>query len=91
MRLTLTVLIALSIPSFGQTNSAKLAPELQGLRPEATVDVIIQFKQTPTALHHATVSALGGQLKRNLDIIRGAHYSVPARQLEALSNDPEIV
>ena len=91
MRLTLTVLIALLIPSFGQANSAKLAPELQGLAPDATVDVIIQFKQTPTALQHATVSALGGQLKRNLDIIRGAHYSVPARQLEALSNDPEIV
>src|ERR1022692_776984 len=89
MRLTLAVLIGLSVASSGQANQAKLAPELQGLAPDQTVDVIIQYKQTPTPLHHARVAAVGGQLKRSLDIIQGAHYSLPASQLETLSRSEE--
>lgn len=91
MRLTLAVLIGLCIASHAQANQAKLAPELQGLAPDRTVDVIIQYKQTPTPLHHARVAAVGGQLQRSLDIIHGAHYSIPASQLETLSNDPDVV
>src|ERR1035438_5015169 len=91
MRLTLAVLIGLSVASSGQANQSKLAPELQGLAPDRTVDVIIQYKQTPTPLHHARVAAVGGLLQRSLDIIHGAHYSIPARQLETLSNDPDVV
>src|ERR1035438_5798669 len=91
MRLTLALFIGLSIGSSGQANQSKLAPELQGLAPDRTVDVIIQYKQTPTPLHHARVAAVGGQLQRSLDIIHGAHYSIPASQLETLSNDPDVV
>src|SRR6266566_4436771 len=56
----------------------------------ATVDVIIQFNQTPTAAHHQKVQNKGGVLKTNLDFIKGAHYSVPTGSLEALENDPDV-
>jgi len=45
---------------------------------------------TRTRRDHRRVLERGGQLKRNLDIIRAAHYSVPARQIEALSKDPDV-
>ena len=90
MRSALAALIALSVATLSQANDAKLSPELQRLAPERTVDVIVQYKQAPTAAHHARVVAAGGEFKRGLEIIRGAHYSIPAAQLEKLSNDPDV-
>src|ERR1700747_414855 len=56
----------------------------------ATVDVIIQFNQTPTAAHHQKVENKGGVLKTKLDFIKGAHYSVPVSSLDDLANDPDV-
>src|ERR1700752_5147167 len=56
----------------------------------ATVDVIIQFNETPTAAHHQKVRNKGGVLKTKLDFIKGAHYSVPVDALDALANDPDV-
>jgi serine protease AprX len=68
----------------------KLSPELRGLAGDAGVDVIVKYRQAPTPAHHSRVTQRGGELKQSLDIIRAAHYSVPAGQLEALSNDPDV-
>ena len=57
----------------------------------ATVEVIIQFNQTPTAAHHQKVQNKGGVLKTKLDFIKGAHYSVPVEALDALADDPDVV
>ena len=70
--------------------SHKLSPELQGLAGDAGVDVIVKYRQAPTPAHHSRITARGGELKQSLDIIRAAHYSVPAGELEALSNDPDV-
>src|SRR5258705_6160135 len=56
----------------------------------ATVDVIIQFNQTPTDAHHQKVQNKGGVLKTKLDFIKGAHYSVPVDSLDALADDPDV-
>ncbi len=56
-----------------------------------TVDVIIQFNQTPTAAHHQKVQNKGGVLKTKLDFIKGAHYTVPVEALDALADDPDVV
>src|SRR6266403_2808419 len=56
----------------------------------ATVDVIIQFNQTPTNTHHQKVQSKGGVLKAKLDVIKGAHYSVLTGSLEDLENDPDV-
>jgi serine protease AprX len=68
----------------------KIDPELKDLASDRVVDVIVQYRSTPTEAHHRLVLAHGGQLKHNLAVIRAAHYSVPANQVQALSDDPEV-
>jgi serine protease AprX len=57
---------------------------------DGTVDVIIQFNQTPTDVQHQKVQNKGGVLKTKLDFIKGAHYSVPVGSVEALADDPDV-
>src|SRR5437899_12157796 len=94
-RLALVALIPLLAValSFADGKKHKLSKDLDALKGGhngATVDVIIQFNQTPTAAHHQKVQNKGGVLKTNLDFIKGAHYSVPVESLEALENDPDV-
>src|SRR5690349_20661321 len=63
---------------------------LKGGKHGASVDVIIQFNQTPTAAHHQKVQNKGGVLKTKLDFIKGAHYTVPVEALDALADDPDV-
>jgi len=63
---------------------------LKGKRNGATVDVIIQFSQTPTDIQHQKVRNKGGVLKTKLDVIKGAHYFVPVESLLALADDPDV-
>jgi serine protease AprX len=83
-------LLTLWTANLGHAASDKLAPELQNLRSEDSVDVIVQYRQVPTEAHHRRILERGGELKHTLDIIRGAHYSISASQLEVLSNDPDV-
>src|SRR5258708_32570450 len=90
--LTLITLLAAGL-SFADGNKHKLSKDLDALKgghDGATVDVIIQFNQTPTAAHHQKVQAKGGVLRTNLDFIKGAHYSLPAEALDALADDPDV-
>src|SRR6267154_4722267 len=91
--LTLITLLAAGV-SLADGKKHKLSKDLDALKGGhngATVDVIIQFNQVPTAAHHQKVESKGGVLKTNLDSIKGAHYSVPTGSLEALENDPDVV
>src|SRR5579871_1385539 len=88
MRFVRTILIAFSI--VGLQAESKLSPELVGIAPESRVDVIVQYQKPPTRAHEARVVARGGEFKRGLEIIHAAHYSVAAKQLEALSRDPDV-
>ena len=90
MRLTISMFMALSTVGLGQAAAQKLSPELEGLAPDASVDVIVKYRQAPTSAHHSRIIARGGEFKQSLEIIRAAHYSIPAGQLEALSNDPDV-
>lgn len=81
--------ILLGVPAFA--NHPKIAPDLEGVDPSATVDVIIQFAHLPTARHHAMVMRRGGSLKVRLDLVKGAAYTIQRRQLEPLANDSEVV
>src|SRR6184192_3914349 len=94
-RLVLFALITLlaSGLSFADGKKHKLSKDLDALKGGhngATVDVIIQFNQTPTAVHHQKVKNKGGTLKTKLDVIKGAHYSVPTGALHALADDREV-
>src|SRR5260370_28617395 len=74
-------------------NKHKLSNDLdafKGSHSGATVDVIIQFNQTPTDAHHQKVQNKGGVLKTKLDFIKGAHYLVPVESLDSLADDPDV-
>src|SRR6266487_6293685 len=90
--LTLITLLAAGL-SFADGKKHKLSKDLDALKGGhngATVDVIIQFNQTPTAAHHQKVQDKGGVLKTNLDFIKAGHYSVPTGALDDLANDPDV-
>src|SRR6266581_403934 len=90
--LALMILLAAAL-SFADGNKHKLSNDLDALKGShngASVDVIIQFNQTPTAAHDQKVQNKGGVLKTKLDFIKGAHYSVPVESLDALADDPDV-
>ena len=69
----------------------KVASELQSAQAGAHVDVIVQFRTPPSALHHQRVANRGGKLKSEFGgIIRGAAYSMPASAVADLARDPEV-
>ena len=88
-RTTTAVLLAVSAAGLNASDH-KLSPELANVAPDASVDVIVKYRQAPTPAHHSRIMARGGEFKQSLDIIRAAHYSIPGGQLEALSNDPDV-
>jgi len=90
--LLLLVLLAAGL-SFADGKGHKISKDLEALDGSAqgsTVDVIIQFTKAPTGTQHANVQSKGGVLKKNLDIIKGAHYSVPVEALASLADDPDV-
>src|SRR5216117_528954 len=94
-RLVLLALITLLAAglSLADGNKHKLSKDVDALQSGAngaTVDVIIQFSHVPTDAQHGKVQAKGGALKRKLDVIKGAHYSVPVESLQTLADDPDI-
>ena len=91
--LALFILLAAGL-SLADGHKRKVSQDLEALKSGpsgSTVDVIIQFNQAPTDAHHQRVQDKGGVLKRNLDVIKGAHYSVPVESLDALADDPDVV
>jgi hypothetical protein len=90
MKKTLTLFLSAFLMSGLCAGSGKLARELESLDPAANVDVIVQFKQAPTAVQHQKVISRGGVHKKSLDVIKGALYSMPAAKLKELSEDPEV-
>ncbi len=94
-RFALVVLITLLVAGLclADGNKPKLSKDLEALKggpSGGTVDVIIQFKQTPSDAQHQKVQNKGGVLKTKLDVIKGAHYSVPVESLDALADDPDV-
>ena len=94
-RLALLALITLLAAdlSLADGNKHKLSKDLESLKGRgkgATIDVIVQYKVTPTDAQHLRVQGRGGALKRKLDVIKGAHYSVPVESLQTLADDPDI-
>lgn len=69
---------------------ANISPDLQHVDPNTRVNVIVQFKHSPSALHHHAVANLGGSLHREFQHVKAGAYSVPAASLAALAADPEV-
>jgi len=67
-----------------------LSPDLTNLPLPNTVEVIIQYRQSPTQLDLLKVTGLGGVLKTQLPLINGAVVSLSPSALLTLVLDPSI-
>ena len=76
----------------GSAHGQKLAADLANfpVNPDGTVDVIIQFNQTPKAKHFAEMAAHGGRLKFSLERINGAAYRISVKELGWLEKHPDV-
>jgi serine protease AprX len=72
------------------TAQSKFSPELENVESAGAIDVIVQYRQNPTDVQHQRVLSRGGELRRELSVIHAAHYSIPARELDALASDPDV-
>jgi serine protease AprX len=90
--LLLTTILVLGSLSALARDHRKISPDLTTVHPhrDGTVDVIIQFRQTPRARHFQEMSARGGRIKFSLNHIRGAAYRIPVGMLDWLENHPDV-
>lgn len=75
---------------------AKLSKDLSrrqadAQHPNAVIDVIVQFRQTPRAEHYTRMGALGATRKAKLHGIRAAAFRIPASALAQLEKDPDVL
>ena len=68
----------------------KISPDLNLHDADRDVEVIVQYKVTPTENHHQRVARLGGRLQARMNYIRAAHYAISTSALEQLSADPDV-
>src|SRR4051794_21023049 len=83
----LTSILLLAVPGNGK-DRGKISSDLDGKT--GLQDVIIQFKGEVSESKHKKVTGKGGSLKKELGIVRGGAYSVPASAIADLSDDPDV-
>ena len=91
MRHSVLLLLLASGLSAAEGPGGKLDPALVDLSSSTqSIDVIVQYRHIPTEADHNRAAARGGELRHSLGIIRAAHYAIPANQLQALADDPNV-
>ena len=84
------LVVSLAAASLCLGQGARLSPDLAGRDPQARVNVIIRYKQAPQQRHVDAVVSRGGRHLGMLGMLNGAVYSVPAKALAELANDPDV-
>src|SRR5579872_4916743 len=83
-------IVLLTLPGVGRAEHWKLSKELRQTDPNGTPEVIVQFTHAPTKKHYDLVTARGGTLRKNLSVVKGGVFRVPAKRLAELANDPNV-
>src|SRR5579864_6367715 len=91
MRLALPCFWWLAAASVAAAQHPKLSHELSALEADGPVDVIVQYKTTPTEANHLRMIAKGATHQRNLGVIKGAVYRISGRAAAQLADDPDVV
>jgi serine protease AprX len=88
----LLAIVLLASTAAAAGGRGKIAPDLTNfpVHPDGTVDVIIQFNQTPQARHFEAIAARGGRLRFSLEHIQGAAYRIPVKLLSWLERHPDV-
>src|SRR4051794_7990894 len=68
----------------------KMSRDLEQKNASDMVDVIVQFKQAPSAFHHQKVLGRGGALHRSLDLVNSGAYRMRAGSVKDLADDPDV-
>src|SRR5256886_6926522 len=79
--------------SVRSTLSPELSTILAGLQNRSSnqrLDVIVQFKHSPSDSRIQTVKALGGVSRHRLNVIRGGLFNLTVNGIRALAKDPEV-
>ena len=71
--------------------AGKFARDIDRHNANAMVDVIVQFKVTPSAQHYQRMSARGVMLKTKLHSIKAASFRIPVSALAKLESDPDVL
>src|SRR5437868_6136811 len=91
MNITTGLLIGSLVAATGlNAGTDKLAKDLRSMDRNASVDVIVQYRNAATTEHHTKMARKGAKLRRELSLVNAAVYKVSVSSLEDLSNDPEI-
>jgi len=94
--LAVSAILLASVLGLGQnlhSRADKMAPEITqaaNYSGSDNVRVIVQYKQTPTTLHHQQVADRGGRLYQELGVVRGGAYTLPASALNSLADDDDV-
>ena len=67
----------------------KISGDLNG-KANGSVDVIIRYKNAPTFTDQKKANDWGGSLKKNLKLIKGEVYSMPASKIKDIADDPNV-
>jgi serine protease AprX len=86
----LSGLALMLVATSGFAQVPKIATAIHGRKDNAAIDVIVQFLTPPELRHWEKILAHGGTVKEELKFIKALHASVPASQLDDLSQDPEV-
>src|SRR4051812_15851471 len=97
-RVVLVALLLVGTMGFAKSrdnHGHPLSPELEALVADLnnndTVEVIIQFKDSPNASTEAKVFGRGGFKKQGLDLVDGGLYTISVKNLKKLARLSDVV
>src|SRR5580698_7318093 len=74
-----------------ERHAGKIANDIDRRRPNDRIDVIVQFRVTPTAAHYQRMTARGAVVKTRLHSIKAAAFTLPVSALTKLEKDPDVL
>ncbi len=90
MRFSQIFAIALALNvAFAAKPPSKIAPDVN-TNTQAVANVIVHFATPPGQPQHAAVAALGGALNRELGLLNGASYAIPANLVPLIAALPQV-
>lgn len=74
----------------GQATPPKVSRDFKDKDPQALLDVIVQFRESPTEAVQARLKKHGADHKADLTSIKGAVFSIKAKDVGALAQDQDV-
>ena len=87
---TLKILSCAVLSTLAYAAHPKISHDLDEVDRNSAVNVIVQFVQTPGEFEHNKVISRRGTFRRDLGLVKGGAYSIPAIMLEDLASDPQV-